>query len=183
MLVINKEFIRKWSSVYNERFKDGEDESEEITIRSWLSEQKEPKFLNKEYFVRLGRWKTKRATKHYKTNDENEIIKITRTAYLASDESHKLNILRTLRGVGIAVAATILHYLQPDVFPIFDYHVRYALKEANLWTRDKDDASEQAWLDYLKIMRGLSDKFGVSLRDLDKAMFAYDKRAKYTPLK
>ena len=49
----------------------------------------------------------------------------------------------------------------------------------SIWKRDKKDATDKAWLDYIKIMRELANKLRVSLRELDKAMFAYDKRKKY----
>ena len=179
MVVIDKDFVQKWSQVYDERFRGGKAAIEEKAIRDWLSNQKEPKYLNKEYFVRLGRWKSARVTKHYEANDDYEIIKATEAAYLSSDELFKLKLLQTLHGVGVAVAGTILHYLQPDVFPIFDIHCRKVLKEATLWSRDKNDDGKQAWLDYLQIMRKLSNRLGVSLRNLDKAMFAYDKRGIY----
>ena len=137
--------------------------------------QNEPKFLNKEYFVRLGRWKTKRQTSNYESNAEKSIIELTRLAYTASDPTTKLNYLRQLRGVGVAVAATILHYFHPNVYPIFDYHARNTLTEAGYWKRGEDAASVNDWLEYVKIMQRLSKRIGMSLRDLDKALFAYDK--------
>lgn len=182
VLVIDKSFVQKWSSNYNKRFYGGCDQSEEKAIREWLSRQVDPKYLDKEYFVRLGMWKTKRQTSNYRANEESKIIEVTCYAYQSSDPIIKLRVLRTLRGVGVAVGATILHYLQPELFPIFDYHARTTLKEACLWTRKIDDSSERAWLEYLDTMRGLSSALSVSLRDLDKALFAYDKyRSQFLP--
>lgn len=175
MLTIDRDFVQRWATNYDTEFQGSYDQTEERAIRDWLSRLPEPKYLDKEYFVRLGRWKTKRQTSNYEANDEKRIIEVTRSAYQASDEVLKLEILMSLRGVGVAVAATILHYLQPDVFPIFDYHARTSLQKAGRWSREIDDASVKAWLEYLKIMRGLSGHLGVSLRDLDKALFAYDK--------
>ena len=179
MLVIDKEFVQKWARIYDERFKEGKAESEERAIRDWLSNQKAPKYLDKEYFVRLGRWKSARVTKYYEANDDRKVIEVTRAAYLASNDLDKLRILTSLRGVGVPVGATILHYLQPNDFPIFDFHARKTLQQAGLWSRSRDDASTQAWLDYVGIMRGLSSHLDVSLRKLDKALFAYDKRDLY----
>ena len=175
MLTLDREFVQRWCNRYNEIFRGSYDETEEKAIRSWLSIQTGPKYLNKECFVRLGRWKTKRQTSNYQLNDENTIIQVTRCAYQANDALIKLSILKTLRGVGVAVAGTILHYLHPDRFPIFDYHARATLKRANLWSRDVNDDSDQAWLEYIKTMNELAKRLGVSLRDLDKALFAYDK--------
>jgi len=175
MLTLDHGFVQRWCNKYSEIFRGSYDETEEKAIRSWLSRQGEPKHLNKEYFVRLGRWKTKRQTSNYEANDENTIIQVTRFAYQASDPLLKLSVLKTLRGVGVAVAGTILHYLHPDRFPIFDYHARATLRRASLWSRDVNDDSDQAWLEYTNIMNELAKRLGVSLRDLDKALFAYDK--------
>lgn len=175
MLVLDAKFVQQWRDKYNEIFEGSYDQNEENAIRDWLSKQGKPKYLNKEYFVRLGRWKTKRQTSNYEANHESDVIEATRSAYQASDELVKLNILKKLKGVGVAVAATILHYLQSNTFPIFDYHARTTLKRAGFWNRSEDDASNQAWLEYTNIMRGLSARLNVSLRDLDKALFAYDK--------
>jgi len=175
MLVIDHEFVQQWSKRYDAIFEGSYDQNEERAIREWLSNQSEPKYLNKEYFVRLGRWKTKRQTSNYEANEEKTIIEVTRSACQASDALVKLNILKTLRGVGVAVAGTILHYLYPDRFPIFDYHARKTLKKAALWSRDENDDSAQAWLEYTAIMQELASRLDTNLRKLDKALFAYDK--------
>ena len=180
-LEINKAFVKEWASNYDTQFESGSghDKSEEEAIRGWLAEQGEPKYLNKDYFVRLGRWKSARITKHYKANEEQEVINRTRRAYEATDDLDKLKILLPLKGVGVPVASTILHYLQPNDFPIFDYHARTTLNKAGTWSRDIKDASAKSWLEYVNIMRDLSNELGVTLRDLDKALFAYDKYPKY----
>lgn len=175
MLALDAEFVQRWRDRYDEIFEGSYDRNEEKAIRDWLSEQGKLKYLNKEYFVRLGRWKTKRQTSHYEANHESDIIEATQAAYQSSSELVKLNVLKRLKGVGVAVAATILHYLQPNTFPIFDYHARTTLKKAGLWNRSEKDDSDQAWLEYARIMRELSSRLDVSLRDLDKALFAYDK--------
>lgn len=181
MLIIDNDFIQKWAKVYNDRFRGGKAVKEEEAIRDWLSKQTEPKYLNKEYFVRLGRWKSARVTRHYELNEDKEIQDITRAAYLETDALGKLRLLMTLKGVGVPVASTIIHYMQPNEFPIFDYHCRYVLSEADIWNRNKDDASTRAWLSYVEIMRRLAAKLDVTLPDLDKALFAYHKRDIYCP--
>lgn len=175
MLVVDTGFVQKWSNNYDKEYQGSYDQNEEKAIRHWLSNQGEPKYLNKEYFVRLGRWKTKRQTSNYKANDESKIIEKTHSAYQTSDELTKLSILTELKGVGVAVASTVLHFLQPDAFPIFDYHARTTLKKAGLWNREIGDASKRAWMDYVDIMRTLSRRLDVTLRNLDKALFAYDR--------
>jgi thermostable 8-oxoguanine DNA glycosylase len=178
MLDISREFVKQKAKLYDEKFKDSKELPVEIEIRAWLSRRPEPKYLDKEHFVKLGWWKTRRQMKNYKANNEILIQESTRSAYLASEERQKLDILTKrmkLKGVGVPVASTILHFLKPDEFPIFDVHVRSSLKKACKWNRSVKDASSDAWLEYVDIMRGISKAIEVSLRDLDKALWAYDK--------
>ena len=65
--------------------------------------------------------------------------------------------------------------MHPDKFPIFDVHVRKSLEKAGKWSRSENDANENAWSEYVDIMRDLSTNLGVSLRELDKALWACDK--------
>jgi len=123
----------------------------------------------------LGRWKTPRYQATRETNDEDDIIKKTRSAYLAQNDLEKLNILRRLKGVGIAVASTILYYLQPDKFAIYDYHVRNSLRDAGRLSNVAEGDSNKAWLEYTRIIRELSTFYNKTLREVEKALFAYDK--------
>jgi hypothetical protein len=171
MLVINKKFIERWSGEYDRRARGT---YEEAAILDWLSKQGESKFLNKEYFIRLGRWKTPRYQETRKTNNEQDIIEATRSAYEAEYDLEKLNILRRLKGVGIAVASTILYYLQPDKFAIYDYHIRNSLEKAGKLTNGAKVDSSKVWLEYTQIIRKLSTLYNKTPREVEKALFAYD---------
>jgi desulfoferrodoxin-like iron-binding protein len=78
ILIVDQSFVKEWSGNYDKIYRGSYDEVEEIAIRDWLSTQGEPKYLNKGYFVRLGRWKTKRQISNYQANDESKIIAVTR---------------------------------------------------------------------------------------------------------
>ncbi|MBM4463526.1 MAG: hypothetical protein FJ012_09405 [Chloroflexi bacterium] len=175
MLVINKQFIEECSAQYDRRNQGTDDQIEERAILNWLFTQGQPKFLNKEYFIRVGRWKTPRYEATREKNDEQKIIEETRSAYLAKKDLEKLNILRRLKGVGTAVASTILYYLQPDKFAIYDYHVRNSLKKAGKLSNGAGGDSSKVWLEYTQIVRKLSGVYGKTLREVEKALFAYDK--------
>ncbi len=174
MLDVSREFVDTGVERYNRRYRK-RDQLEERAIREWLMGLPEPKYLNKKYFVRLARWKTPRQRPAYERNPEARIIEATRLAYSALDPLVKLHVLIALEGVNVAVAACILHYLHPDRFPIFDIRARTTLKKQGMWNRRINDASDKAWEDYIGVMRQLSKRLGVSLRELDKALFAYDK--------
>ena len=179
MLDISREFVEQWATKHDAKLKEKEQGRKalqtESEIREWLARQPEPKYFDKEHFVRLGKWKTPRQKENYKSNDESLVKGATHLAYEVPHERLKLHILKVLKGVGVPVASTFLHFLHPDKFPIFDVRVRSSLNKAGKWNRSVGDASDNAWLEYVDIMRDLSRRLGVSLRELDKALWAYDK--------
>ena len=62
---------------------------------------------------------------------------------------------------------------------------RATLRKAGLWEKEVGDISDEAWLEYIKIIRDLSTQQNVGLRELCKALYAYetigtqDKRCPY----
>ncbi len=81
-----------------------------------------------------------------------------------------------LEGVDVTVAAAILHFFYPRRFPIFDSRDRATLSKAGLWRRSQvNNGSLDAWSEYVPIMRRLARRYRVSLRDLDKALYEYDR--------
>jgi len=143
MIELSRKFIQQHCQRYDQHAKR-EDLEEERAIRAWLEALPERKFLDKKYFVRLGRWKTPRQTPAYELSDEALVTEVTRLAYELSNERLKLHVLKALNGVDVTVAACILHFLHPDEFPLFDHHARSTLKRAGKWNRDVDDASDSA---------------------------------------
>ena len=175
MLNISHEFVRQWVKEHDERLEGGTALQIEMEVREWLAEQPEPKYFDKEHFVKLGKWKPPRQEENYISNDESLIKETTHLAYEVSHDRLKLHILKMLKGVGVPVASTFLHFMHPDKFPIFDVRVRSSLAKATKWHRAIDDQSDDAWSEYVDIMRDLSKNLNVSLRELDKALWSYDK--------
>ena len=153
-----------------------EDLRTESELLKWLDSLGDARHLDKAYFVKLCMWKSPRQKRRYKSNAPMLVEKVTRLAYDLDEEILKLHVLMALEGVGVPVASTILYFLHPDRFPIFDVRARSSLASVGRWTRRKDDQSPAAWLDYVSIMRKLAARHRVSLRLLDKALFTYDKR-------
>ena len=174
MLRISRKFVREWAGEYDRRY-DPAARAEEQALKAWLRGQQEPKHLDKGHFVRLARWKAPRQLSAYQSNNPTLVRQATRLAYLASDARLSVYILSGLRGVSVTVAAAILHFFHPRLFPIFDIRARTTLKKAGFWKRRAGDAGLDAWDDYVRVMRQLARRFRVSLRDLDKALYAYDR--------
>ena len=69
---------------------DPKDAEVEREIETWLRRLPEPKYLDKPNFVKIGRWKTKRQTRAYESNDQVLVEKATRLAYLEDEPLLKL---------------------------------------------------------------------------------------------
>lgn len=171
---LTQEFVASWLQKYDKKNAGKRDALQEQEVREWLARLPEPKYLDMENFLTVAKWKSPRPSRYYERNSALMVEGLTRLAYLESDPENKVRILTTLRGVSVPVAGTILHFLYPDRFAIFDVRCRTTLERAGLWKRNTKDASVQAWLEYVDIMRSLAQQLGVTLRGLDKALYMYD---------
>jgi hypothetical protein len=148
---------------------------EERALKAWLRGQGAVKHLDKGHFVRLAAWSRPRGREAYERNSSPFVREATRLASRTINDRLKVYLLMALDGVNVPVAATVLHFFNPRLFPIFDTRICTTLKKAGLWKRKANDASVDAWEDYVTVMRRLSRRFRVSLRDLDKALYCYDR--------
>ncbi len=131
--------------------------------------------LKKSTFIRILDWKTTRVKgivnlanfKEYARN----IKKCLRDSY--SDEE-KLAILDNLRGIGVPVASTILHFIFPKTFPIMDIRTVEVLHLGQYIESDKRD--QKRFVPFRNEIKKIQKKYpNWSLREIDKALFAYHK--------
>jgi hypothetical protein len=174
MITLTRAFVREWAAVYDRRAKPG-DRAVEREVKAYLRGQPSTKHLDKRHFVRLARWKSTRSTAAYQRNSAQLVRETTYHASRIANERLKAYILTALDGVSISVAAAILHFFNPRLYPVFDRRHRTTLKKAGWWPRRVDDDGLDAWEDYVAVMRKLSRRLRVSLRELDKALYAYDR--------
>lgn len=175
MLRLSRRFIREWVTEYDRHY-DARSRATEQALKGWLRGQQEPKHLDKRHFVQLARWSAPSASGGYERNDPTLVRQATRLAYLATHDPLKIHILSALDGVSVTVAATILHFFHPRLYPIFDVRVRTTLRKTGFFTGKRlAAASLESWQEYVRVMRRLSRRYRVSLRDLDKALHAYDR--------
>ena len=75
--------------------------------------------------------------------------------------------LISLEGVGVPVASALLHFAFPEIYPILDFRALHSLGD----TRRRTQYSPAFWRDYVKRCQRLADRAGVTIRDLDKALW------------
>jgi hypothetical protein len=117
----------------------------------------------------IGEWKTPRIRPQIARNTEAGVRGLTAAAFLARGDATRLRLLLGLRGVGVAVASVVLHFADPDRYPIYDARVRVALRRIGVRRRFPPTAA--GWVAYAAILRDLAARQRVSLRTLDKALW------------
>ncbi len=132
-------------------------------------------YLTKEELLEIVRWKSARAIRKAEANSNEVVEKITKFAFEIDDEEVKIMVLTSLNGVSIPMASSILTIPFPDKYGVIDIRGWQTFYSLGLVNYKKETFNVKDWLLYLKTMRGLSDKFNVTPREVDKAIFMYDK--------
>ena len=143
------------------------DEYGEKELKEWF---KNNRYLDKEKFIRLGRWKSRRPVKHYKNNSDDLVKEITKFSLATINEEARIKILFILNGVSWPVASVILHFAFPDKYPIMDFRVIQSLG----WEQPKS-YSFDFWQKYCNKIIELSNKLDIPIRTIDKALWQYSR--------
>jgi hypothetical protein len=128
-------------------------------------------------FLSLAEWKTTRTKSRCRSNAPSYVAEVTRHALAASEPRFKVEVLRVLDGVDWATASVILHFCDRDRWPILDVRAFWSLG-----TEVPKYITYPLWEAYTASARELADLHEVSMRTLDRALWAYSK-AHQGPLK
>lgn len=155
--------IPYWASLYSY---PTEDIADEISTRIRGSE-----FIEKDDFLALCKWKSPRSIKHCMKNSPDLIKEVSAIAFRTNNEHLRIKILTLLEGVSWPTASVLLHFCHKDPYPIMDFRA--------LWSLGIDNPPNpypfDFWWEYTSYCRDLSKSSGVSMRDLDKALWQYSK--------
>ena len=130
-------------------------------------------FLTRELFLGIANWKTPRQRKNYEKNSSLLVAEVSRISFEdGRNEKIRIEILTLLDGVNYPVASTLLHFAFPNQYPILDFR--------SIWSLEMEKPSIYSfnfWWNFVEVMRQESTKLGISIRDLDKALWAYSKES------
>jgi hypothetical protein len=118
-------------------------------------------------FLDVVRWKSPRSVGLAERNSSVKIESTSRRAIGTSDERERMNALLELEGVGVPVASALLHFAVPELYPILDFRALESLGD----NRRRTHYTVDFWIDYLDRCQALADRAGVSIRQLDKALW------------
>ena len=168
-----------------------------------LKEEKDPKLNSisqalqqRGYILRselrqIGRWKAGgRIDHHLKKNNQTFVERRSKVAFQNAADEDKVNALTELMGVRIPVASTVLTMADPTRYAVLDYRAFRALGAAipqllNPQNYDQyiefmdsfqDYGTEpSAYSFYLNHVRSIAQKEGITPREVDMALWAFDK--------
>lgn len=132
--------------------------------------------LEPEDFFTICEWKSTRTKTLVRTNPHEHIRDITRLAF-SSRESLRVPLLCILNGVRVPTASAILTVWQPNEYTVYDVRVCDAMLSLShkLLTDQVVEDARKSYSKYLDVARKMATELRVSLRDLDKTLWTWDK--------
>jgi hypothetical protein len=116
----------------------------------------------------IYRWKSPRSIRHFRNNSESEIKHALKEALSAPDIKKAVCALTSLKGVRVKMASAILTAIDPGRYTVLDFRALEALG-----ARDSEDLD--LYVPYVKACRSMADRYGVTLRDFDRANWQWSK--------
>lgn len=154
--------VREWASRYEYRADD-----QHVIDAIGPAVRRRGHYLRDE-FVETYRWKTERTVRRAERYTDEQIADVTGVAFRQADEQLRIELLRALDGVDYPVASVLLHVGLSEDYPIIDYRA--------LWSLGSGQPTYYSfgfWWSYVECCRGLASAAGVSVREFDKALWAY----------
>ena len=129
-------------------------------------------YLTQDDLILVAEWKWRggRTRQLCGQNTEAEGQEITCVSFAAEFERLRIGALLALCGVQWPMASVILHFAFPDHYPILDVRAMNTVGGSTLYTFEK-------WQEYCELCRATAKRHNVSMRTLDKALWASDKKA------
>lgn len=116
-------------------------------------------------------WKASRALGHVGQNTADELEEALSFVVNGISDRASIALLMGLNGVRAPMASAILTAIDPERFTVVD---RLALKSLK---QPRSDLTPSFYVAYLKFCRTTAQQQGLSLRDLDRALWQYSNRS------
>lgn len=172
---IDSTFVEKWSPKYCE----GDDAEYNEIVQQVRLEIRTSRRISEETFVRIIKWKARRllgkgwiGKKLQSKGYEKAYGKVIADGIRLRDEE-RIGFLSMAPGIKAPVASTILHFMYPNEFPIMDFRtVRVLNKKGYIKWKERN---VENYPEFRRALQTISDRTRHSLREIDMALFAYDK--------
>ena len=128
-------------------------------------------YLCQSELLKMARWKHYTLPSKIDKNPPGHIEKTTAEAFCFDDDWKKLETLKKINGVRESVGSVILHFYDKADYPILD---KFALCSVGIDYR-KVYYDEKFWRKYVKFSCAEAERYQVSMRTLDRALWKYSK--------
>lgn len=127
-------------------------------------------YLTVDQLYVLARWKSMRRAELARENPEAFVCEVTLFSFSANFEQSRIGSLVLLRGVQFPTASVILHFCVDSTYPILDFRAIWSLglEKPSVYTHDY-------WVNYTGVCRKLADEHGLTVRELDMALWQFSK--------
>ena len=169
----DKDEIQMWAERYLEHREGGETYREaDERIKMSLEAARHRGHMTHDDLRVTTNWKSRRALRWIGENTPDEVQEITSVSFAATTERLRIGALLALSGVKWPMASAILHFVFPDNYPIVDERV---LRTIDWRYKNGESFNFNRWNDFTEACKFESTKFNVKMRDLDRALWYYDK--------
>ena len=175
---MDRAFVTRWS----QRYLDDDPAAaakEDHLLTHVGSAVRQRGWYSKTELIQVGEWKARgRIRGRLAQNSDAQVKEITRTAFAAPDDRQHL-ILGTLHGVADPMASALLTIWDPKRHTVLDFRAFAALERLQRRGLLKQEVPEREGLyppypQYLDCCRSIARRLGVSLRDLDRALWKWN---------
>ena len=167
--------ILDWEARYlkNQSEKRQSQEQAVIDLKEKVKTRKTPGtpegYLSQPELRQMAKWKDRFVPSKIDKNPLGLIEKITGEAFSLDDDWEKIKKLKEIYGVAGSVASVSLHLYDPKKYPILDVH---ALRTIGI-DNQKVNYDEPFWRKYVNLCRAKAERYDVSMRALDRALYKY----------
>lgn len=163
-LGFSKKAVQEWAGKYSIYYDND--------VEALAPQIRERGYLIKSEFEVFCRWKTPRSQRRVASNPADYIEAVTQTALSTPNERLRIEVLLLLSGVRWPTASVILHFCHREPYPILDYRALWSLGiDANTVPYNFE-----FWNEYTQFCRKLANEVGVSMRELDRALWKYSEQ-------
>ena len=161
--------------VLNLRLRSDTDPAQELIDK--LMHIKQQAYFNRPEFLRMCSWKSPRPRHLYQSNSSARIRSVSTKVFAAESERERIELLTSLKGVGVPTASAILTLTDPQAYGVIDIRVWQLLyRFGAVRTRPSGAGfSLDNWIEFLEGLRYWAQKFKASARDVERALFEHHK--------
>lgn len=171
MPTIDRSFVDYWSQRYRQNMPAVETQLLSDGVGAQVRAQG---YCSLEQLFAIGGWKAARSRAWLQRNTDDDVRDVTGLAFNAPERlQHR--ILCLLCGVQVPMASAVLTVWAPERHTVLDVRSVAALKALGELRGVQSFEGYPRYVDYLKVCRSISERLRVGLRDLDRALWRWDK--------